>query len=431
VRAITIGLAATTAGWSAEFRSYVRDHGQDADVEVIMGPEALRRAYSRLDVLVVDDIMRVFGARDLAALKDSGAHVVGVSEPSSGMGRQYLLALGAEQVVAATIGPQELLALLRQVAPPRSASAHAKAPVPPWSPQSVGKPGPARGLTSRASVSAWTKVSGGAGLTEMVVAAADCLAAGARVLVVEAEEVAPVLVSRLLRSPEGGLPWALSRAGQGLRAFPEGLSGPREDGTTPLGRFDVACAAPGAPHAISPGQLMGVLEQAAASYDYVLVETGWLLGAPVARERFSAIASVLRAAGSVIVVGSADPEGAARLVQWKAAALANAVTPPCWAVFGRARKSRYERQHLRSLIEANTGRHPFSGISFLPEDVTVARARWNCELPWKGPWLVSVRQLVTLALTRPTAGASPGRRGGVGRLAARGAARPLSGVVAR
>ena len=237
-------------------------------------------------------------------------------------------------------------------------------------------------------------MSGGTGLSEAVIAASEYLTKGARVLLVEAEEVAPVLVSRLVRSPEAGLPWAVSRAGQGLRALPEGLSGARDDGTAPLGHFDVICAPPSAAHVISPSHLAKLLAEAVGSYDYVLVETSWLVGTPSSRERFSAARAVLQKADSVVVFASADPEGAARLVQWKAAALAAGVAAPCWAVFGRARKGRYETDHLRNLVVANTGRHRFSGFGFLPEDQTVARSRWNAEMVWKGAWLRSVRELV-------------------------------------
>jgi hypothetical protein len=399
---LSVGLAATKAAWSAAFRSYVRDHSQGVDVDIIMDRAGLRRGQSSIDVLVVDDVMRTFSAADVAAARDIGIHVVGVCDQGSGMGRQYLLALGVDDVMAGSADPQELLALVSQVKPrtgPRTANG------PSWPP-----PGRERGRGGafprpRAVVSAWTKVSGGAGLSEAVAVAAEHLAGRARVLVVEAEEVAPVLVSRLLRSPEGGLPWALARVAQGLRAFPEGLSGPREDGTPAVGRFDVTCAAAGAPHVISPVQLGKVLDEAASSYEYVLVETGWLVGSPSARERFSASRSVLQMAASIVVLASPDPEGAARLVQWKAAALAAGVNAPCWAAFGRARKGRYERQHLRALVEVNTGRHPFAGFAFLPEDATAARARWNGELAWKGPWQAAVRDLVSSSLTGLPAGA--------------------------
>lgn len=271
---------------------------------------------------------------------------------------------------------------------------------------------------------AWTKVSGGTGLTEATVAAAQYLAKRATVLLIEADEVGPVLASRLLRSSDTGLIWAVSRVARGQKALPEGLSGPREDGTVAIGNFDVVCGSPGAAQVIPAVDLLGLVEEAVAAYDYVLVETSWLVGAPSGRERFSAARAMLATADRAVVLASPDPEGAARLVEWRAAALAAGCESSCWAAFGRARANRYERSHLSSLLQANTGRQPFAGVWFLPEDATVARARWNAEMVWKGPWLKAVKTLaeaaaakhavrapVRPALTRPfrRAGAHNGR----------------------
>jgi hypothetical protein len=387
---LSVGLAATTASWSAAFRSYVLDHSQGVELEVVMDRAGLRRAQAKIDVLVLDDVMRTFSALDVFRARDAGIHVLGLSDHSAGVGRQYLLSLGVDQVVAAATEPHELLALVCQIRPRRDAGTT----TPSWPLWPADIPVGGEAKRARGVVCAWTKVSGGAGLTESVVAAAEVLSSRARVLVIEAEEVAPILVSRLLRSPEGGLPWALSRVRQGLGALPEGLSGARDDGTTPVGHFDVICAAPGAAHVVGPAQLEKLVIESAASYDYVLVETGWLVGSPSTRERFSAARKVLQMAGSIVVMAAADPEGAARLVQWKASALAAGVGVPCWAAFGRARKSRYEKDHLRGLVEANTGRHPYSGFVFLPEDAAVERARWNAEIAGKGPWQSAVRDLV-------------------------------------
>jgi hypothetical protein len=397
---LSVGLAATTASWSAAFRSYVRDHGQGVELQVVMDRSGLRRAQANIDVFLLDDVMRTFSALDVFRARDAGIHVLGLSDHGAGMGRQYLMSLGVDQVVGAAMEPQELLGLVSQIRP-RQEAGTATPNWPLWPADvSVGR----EVRRARGVVSAWTKVSGGTGLTESVVAAAEFLSSRARVLVIEAEEVAPILVSRLLRSPEGGLPWALSRVRQGLGALPEGLSGARDDGTTPVGRFDVICAAPGAAHVVGPAQLEKLVIEAATCYDYVLVETGWLVGSPSARERFSAARKVLQMAGSIVVMAAADPEGAARLVQWKAAAMAAGVGAPCWAGFGRARKSRYEKDHLRGLVESNTGRHPYSGFVFLPEDVAVERARWNAEMAGKGPWQCAVRDLVGSSLAGATIG---------------------------
>jgi hypothetical protein len=402
---LTIGIGATKAPWSAALRSYLRDHSQGVAVEVIMDRPGLARAISRIDVLVMDDIMRMFSITDIARAQDGGVHVVGLFDQGAGMGRQYLNGLGVDQVLPASLPSPELAVLLEQVKPRLQArsSLHERAS---WSTSSAAN------VARRTSgfLSAWTKASGGAGLTEAVVAAAEHLARRSRVLLIEADEVAPVLASRLLRSPDTGLAWAASRAGQGLSALPEGLSGPRGDGTAPLGHFDVICGTPGAANVISPAQADKLLDEALGVYDHVLVETSWLIGSPAPRERFSAARAVLQKAGSVVVLTSADPEGAARLVQWKAAAFAAGVAAPCWAAFGRANKSRYERDHLRSLVEGNTGQHPFVGFASLPEDPTVLRARWNAELVWKGPWARSLRELATSVVPPLGAPGAPARR---------------------
>lgn len=403
---LSVALAATKAPWSADFRSYVRDHSQGFDVEVVMDRAALRRVQAKVDVLVLDDVMRTFSAADVARARDSGIHVIGLFDNSEGMGRNYLLSLGVDQVVMAATAPEELLTLIGQVRP-RQQDRDRSPNRQPW--VGDGPPGQRAGKPGGA-VMAWTKVSGGVGLSEAVTAAAEYLFRRGPTVLIEAEEVAPVLVSRLLRSPEGGLPWALSRTRQGLPAFPDGLSASRDDGTVPVGRFDAVCGAPGAAQIISPTLLEKVVDEAAGRYDYVVVETGWLIGSPSGRERFSAARAALQAAGSIVVMAAPDPEGAARLVQWKASALAAGITAPAWAVFGRARSSRYERGHLQGLVMANTGRHPFTGFAFLPEDEAVTRSRWNAEIAGKGSWQRALRDLVDSSAPEPVAPTAGRRR---------------------
>jgi hypothetical protein len=398
---LTIGLAATKAPWSAALRSYIRDHTQGISVEVVLDRVGLARSVPKLDVLIVDDIMRTFSASEIASAHHLGVHVLGLYDGDAGMGRAHVVNLGVDQALPATTPPAELVALVSETGPRRKTVGEA-APLP-GSPDT--RP-PRRSKRRRGLVFAWTKVSGGTGSTEAIVATAEHLAQNSRVLVVEADEVGPVMASRLLRSSDMGLAWAVSRAGRGHKVLPDGLSGPRGDGTVPVGHFDVVCGTPGAAQVVPAADLLRLLEEAATSYDYVLVETSWLVGAPSGRERFGATRAVLATADRVVVMGSSDPEGAARLVEWRAAALAAGCKAACWAVFGRARASRYEKSHLASLVQANTGRHPFEGVCFLPEDPTVARARWNAEIVWKGPWLKAIKALANTAVT---AGSGPVR----------------------
>jgi hypothetical protein len=387
---LVIGLAATKGPWSIAFRSYVRDHTQGITIEVLMDRFGLSRASPRLDALVVDDVMRTFSAPEIAGAQQVGIHVVGLYDGTTGMGRQYLINLGADAALPAATPPADLVAHILEHRPRRSSGPGT------GTGHRIGVARTALGRRSRERsglVSAWTKVSGGAGLTEVIVAAAEHLGRKGHVLVIEADEVAPVLASRLLRSPDPGLAWAVSRAAQGLKVLPEGLSGTRGDGTVAVGSFDVICGTAGAAQVIPAADLLRLIDEGASAYDHVLVETSWLVGAPSSRERFSATRAVLATADRALVLASADPEGAARLVEWRAAALAAGCKAPSWAAFGRARGSRYERGHLADLLRANTGRHPFEDVWFLPEDATVARARWNAEVVWKGPWLKATRAL--------------------------------------
>jgi Mrp family chromosome partitioning ATPase len=402
VGALVVGLAATKAPWAGALRAYVRDHSQALRLHVVMDRADLSRALPGLDVLVVDDVMRTFSAGDIARARGSGLTVFGVHDPGAGMGVGYLSALGVDhQVEAGTPAVQLAAALAGARARPRPTA------------REVPEPGAGRGANgprrrARAgTVLAWTKVSGGAGLTEAVIAAAEHLGGYGRTLLVEADELAPVLAPRLSRDTEAGLPYALARAAQGLRCLPEGLSAAREEGATGPVSFEVSCNSPGPARALNPAHLERVIDQAASQYEYVLVETGWLPCPSPPRGRASACRSALQAAGAIVVVASADPEGAARLLHWRAALVAEEVGAPCWAVFGRARKDRYQRSHLVDLVAANAGRHPFAGYSFLPEDPDVARARWNGDLVKRGPWLAAVRQLAGLAAESGTRGREP------------------------
>ncbi len=398
---LVLGVAATKAPWSAGIRSYVRDHTQGITIEVVMDRAGLARVAGRLDVLLMDDVMRIFSIAEIAGAQERGAHVIGLYDPSSGMGREYLTSLGVDQVLPALTPPAEVVALVAQRgARERTTNSALAGSRPSVVNRPVGR-GKRRGL-----LSAWTKVGGGAGLTEAAVAAAEHLSKAGRVLLIEADEVAPVLVSRLLRSPDTGLAWAVSRAGQGQKVLPAGLSGPRGDGTSAVGHFDVICGTPGAAQVINAAHLVRLVEEALVSYDHVLVEASWLVGSPSGRERFGAARAALVLADRVVVFASADPEGAARLVEWKATSLAAGVQAPCWAAFGRAGRSRYERTHLASLLASNTGNHPYAGVTFLPEDPTVARARWNAEIVWKGQWARAVKALAAVT-TSAAEGLSP------------------------
>jgi MinD-like ATPase involved in chromosome partitioning or flagellar assembly len=398
---VLVALTATKAPWSTTFREYCREHTTDLSVEVIVNVRSLLHpAHRQYDVLVIDDMMRLVGVADVAAAHDRQIHVVGLTDPTQGLGRKFLEDLRVDQIALASLTPSELADLVRSVGPHNARAEPSQRPLSlrprPKSPRSQG------------SLTTFTPASGGAGLSETLVAVGEILSRQQRnVLVVEANEVAPVLASRLRRAPGTGLPWALARAQQQRAIFPEGLTRARDDGIAPLGSFDVICgmSAPGGPLAVNPVELTSLLEQALGIYDHVLVDTGpWLTKmAQTGRDRLNAARPSLALAHRALVFARATPDGSTQLVEWRSAAYDNGLLLPIFAVLGRA-AGKYEESHLAHMLEANTNwPHTFAGVQFLPEDARLTKARWNAELVTSGRWWRSVQGLVR-AMTGPQPG---------------------------
>lgn len=390
---LVVGVGATKAPWSGDLRSYLRDHTHGVTVHVVMDRPHLELLADSLDVLIVDDVMRLFNADDMDRLARAGAAVIGVREPMYGQGAEYLRALGAMTVFDAGSAVSELASLIDQCRPRYKSAALGSSPAN-WD---IDPPDRTVADGRHATLTVWTKASGGAGLTETVIAAAEHLSKQWRVLLIELEDVAPVMASRLLRTPDNGLEWALLRAAHGRDVVPDALSGPRGDGYGPLGRFDAICSGAGQGHGVGWVQMQKLLGQVERHYDHIFVESPGVQDL-VERDRSAAGRGVLGRADSVVVLTGSDPESAGRLVEWRAASMTVPVLSPCWAVFGRFSGNRSRRGQLADLVGANTAGAPFRGFAFLPEDAGVQRARWGADLVRRGPWLKAVRSFTEEAV---------------------------------
>lgn len=387
---ILVAVSATKLRWSSEFRAYARDHCNDLAIEVIVTVRGLLQPSHRsFDVLLVDDVMRLVSASDVAGAHDRQVHVIGISDRAQGLGRAYLEELGVDQIAPSSVLPGELANLVRNIGPKNAHTEDRLRRVTQAGERtSASQPG--------ARLTAFVPTSGGTGVSETIVAVAETLAEAAlRVLVIEANEVQPDLAARLRLSPHSGLPWALSRAQQALTVFPGGLSGPIGDGTRPIGRFDAICgiSSPGGPTPVNPFDLVRVFQEALVNYDHVLVDTGPWLTSHTGRDRLGAARATLELASSALVFCRSTPDGVSHLVEWVANARDNGVSVPLWAVFGRCR-DRYERAHLGNVLRNSTTSFPtLAGAHYLPEDRRLAKARWNAQLVRSGPWLRAVRRV--------------------------------------
>ena len=111
---VLVAVSATKLPWSPDFRAYTRDHSTDLGVEVIVTVRALLQPSHRsFDVLLVDDMMRLVSAADIAAAHDRQIHVIGLSDSAQGQGRAYLEELGVDQVIAVSTPPAEIAEMIR------------------------------------------------------------------------------------------------------------------------------------------------------------------------------------------------------------------------------------------------------------------------------------------------------------------------------
>jgi hypothetical protein len=392
---VSVAIAASRAAWAGALRNYIRDHGHGLQAETLLDSRQLTTPARPPSVLMLDDVSRLLSEPVVRGCLGRGIFVVGITDGSSGLGRAYLEGLGVQLILPSTTPPGELVGVLLSVGH-RTAATRPPSGPPPRRPNRSGE---------RGSLVAWVNASGGAGITETIVAVAEGLSARGATLVVEADPGACVLAARLNRSPDHSLTWAIGRWREhGGGAVP--VTAAREDGGDPVGTFDLIAQSTGTGMVGAPSsdQVWELVESARWQYKYVLVSLGG--GDLAASKKGAATASlptlVMAQADAVLVGAAADPLGALALGQWKAnhseAQLAN-----CWALFGRSAGSKFEETNLVKLLEHSTGAQPFASYWFLPEDEKVQRARWNVEMVRAGKWSRSVGRLTEALLAVPAA----------------------------
>lgn len=399
-----VGLGATRQAWSARLRGFIRDHTAGLEAVTVLDAAGLARRGRGLDVLVVDDATRIFGPAELGRAVEAGTVVIGLYGSEGGLGREWLEELGCSQLLSVDTGVAELVATLERIGP------RLAGPDTPATPNDSG--GRGTRLERGHLVVLWA-VSGGAGLSETVIGLGEAMTAHSQVLVIEANPMAATLAARLRRDPAYGLAWALGRIGHGQRALPEGLSPGHGDAGPALGSFDVICAspAPGGPAPADPGTFDALVDEALTVYDLVVVEAGPLVGQArpgAGADRFAVGRRLAGRAGRSAVFAAADPEAAARLVEWKAVAADLGLSGPATAVFGRVSgRAGYEWSHLVAVVDPPSSPGWFAGVHRLPEDRVVARARWNGELVWRGKWRAAVDRLASELATPPPPSPAP------------------------
>lgn len=398
---VAIALAATNAEWAERLTEWITDHG---------GPARLRDSYlySRddareqdYDCLVGDAESTLLEPGLVAELQERGRFVIGVSDPERPATARRMEQLGVDAVVDAGAPPDVVLRAVLDVASRREFDALVSGLDP------FGDPEPEQvdPLDDLPPVlpSCLTVVTGpieGVGASEIAVELTAALRRlGETAVLVDADLVRPCLAQRLRAPQTPNLNTAIDVVGRRSGTIAQALVLVEEGG------FDLLVGLEHPKHwaDLHPGEVADVLDRLRLIRRHVVVNIGSSLeDLPGAAATRHAVARRLVASADRIVV-AAEPAaiGIQGLCRWAADVSELNDLGRVHVAFNRSRA-----RELSEQVERET-RRSFSpgGVSHLPEDPRVGRARWAAQLVRSGPFTKAVHELALRATPR-----MPGQR---------------------
>lgn len=403
-RELTVGVVASTRAWRTELQTYVRNHVAGVRLIVLREPRALMD--EEFDVVVIDDVATLLNKLTIKRLRQRGIGIVGVHDPdeSAGAGQRLLTDLGVDVTVPATATAEEMLRQIGILGPAAALQEEVREyldslELTPSPPVAVAEGG-ARSLVAVAGV------SGEPAGVEVAATVATVLAQrGERVIVVDANEVAPTLARYLAYALEPNLLSAIDalRHGSGVGADPLAVRSPGASGSVPWDAI-VGLANPAADWAqLRDADLLALLEEFDSRWDRVVAVVGPHLEEleGLGPERFGATRATVGAADAVVGVAPATRLGVLAWLDW-AADVEDLVGPrPVWAALHRVPRSPFKQAELEQALRANIAPELLSGVSFLPDDPRVEEAAWQAAPLLRGPFVKAVGEMVSMLAPAP------------------------------
>jgi len=406
VAEVAIALAATNAEWAGRLTEWITDHG---------GPARLRDSYlySRddareqdYDCLVGDAESTLLEPGLVAELQERGRFVVGVSDPERPSTARRLEQLGVDAVVDGGALPDVMLRAVLDVASRREFDALVSG-LDPFGDPEPEQVDPLDDLPP-ALPSCLTVVTGpieGVGASEIAVELTAALRRLTETAVlVDADLVRPCLAQRLRTPQTPNLNTAIDVVGRRSGTIAQSLV------LVEQGGFDLLVGLEHPKHwaDLHPGEVADVLDRLRLIRRHVVVNIGSSLeDLPGAAATRHAVARRLVASADRIVV-AAEPTaiGIQGLCRWAADVAELNDLGRVQVAFNRSRA-----RELSEQVERET-RRSFSpgGISHLPEDPRVGRARWAGELVRSGPFTRAVHELALRVTPRMPAQRTRARR---------------------
>lgn len=317
--------------------------------------QALTSSY---DVLLIDDVCSFLTPRLVALLKQSGVEVVGVYVPEDGPdAKRRLLECGISDVIETDAPPEEFIEKIT------STLAHRVIP-----------DAPAPATTSALSIGV-TGASEGVGITETSIALARSLAGSTQTLLVDMDPVWPSVAQRLDLPVHPNIRTALDHALHRADRLSDAVH-VVDDLMVVGGRADG-----GRGPTISRADVMTLMDALATLGDVLVADLG-----PVP----SVEGGVIREFDSIILVGTAEPVGVARMIRTAGEMLDVKPEQSVLAVINKVSSDGYRRaEAVREVSRAL----PTLPVVTLPFDKRVEEAAWDGSLTKKGSFAKSVRSM--------------------------------------
>jgi len=217
--------------------------------------------------------------------------------------------------------------------------------------------------------------------TEVAIALATALAVATRVVLVDADDVAPAIAQRLHLPIEPNLRTAIDAVEHGRGELDACILTDARSGVAVVGGVPNA----GAWRHVRPGEIVRVVDRVADAADIVIADVGGLLEQVLDahRARYATTRALVGEADLLVAVCDAAPHGVTRLLSWIAEARPLAPGTPVIVVVNRAPPARYVRGELYAEIVATID--PVE-VVFAAHDPRVADAAWNGTTVTPGPF---------------------------------------------
>ena len=385
-----LGLALSTRSWRGVLQRHCRDHV--ADVNATLLRDGLDAASGDVSVVILDDDTSWLSAQAMVRMRDVGVVVVGLYDPgeSDGHGERHLQRLGVDVVLPCTLGAEELLEVVRSVAPDQATG------------ERFAELVDVEGNRIPRSERQVLAVGGpsGAGATEVSIALSQRWG-GIRPLLIDVDESNPSIARRLGLAIHPHIITAVDA----LRDERNTFDGERKSIESCLARpvvgsralpFDVivGLASRDDWSLLHPDDVASLVEELSARWPLVVARLGPNLEElPRHGNRYQVSRTIVGRATRIVGVCDGTPVGLLRFFDWLVDVISSAGDTPIYVVVNRCPPSAAAQSQLLGHIEEIAGPR-LGDVTLCPRDKRVERAAWDAGLVPRGKFLNAIGALL-------------------------------------